>query len=113
MSHPRLENLDRFQNNPKEYRSNEESFVARGKHLNKIRDKINEIIDQHIEYHTGSLTDGAPTDAEIEAALGITAEQAGEGYAAYIKDTTGAGNIFFVITDGTNWWYNVLSPTLT
>ena len=112
MAHPELHRLNKFQNSPNQNKSKEDSFIARGYHLEIIREVLNNIIDQHSEYYEGTLTDGAPTNAEIEAIVG-TAEDNGEGFTAYIKDTTGAGNLFFVITDGTDWWYSSYSPTLT
>ncbi len=112
MSHPRLTRLEKFRNRKKDYKSDNESFIARGTHLNKIVDKINELVDEHAEYYSGPLTDGNPTTAEIEAVLGVTAEEAGEGFTAYIKDTTGAGAVFLVVTDGSSWYFEGLGAAL-
>ncbi len=57
-------------------------------------------------YFTGALTDGTPTNAEIVAILG-TAVSNGAGYKAVIKDSTGTGLIYFIATDGTNYYYTV------
>jgi hypothetical protein len=63
------------------------------------------------DLYSGSLTDGAPTDAQIEAAIGATAEELGAGFQGNIVDTDGAGNLFHVITDGTDWWFEILTAT--
>ena len=57
-------------------------------------------------YFTGSLTDGAPTNAEIVAILG-TAASVGAGYEAVIKDSDGSGLIYTITCDGTNFYYIV------
>jgi len=55
-------------------------------------------------YFTGSLTDGTPTDAQIDGILGTPASN-GAGFVARIKDTDGSGLIYEISTDGTNWYY--------
>lgn len=112
MSHPILNRLEKFQNRPNQNKTKDDSFIARGYHLELIREVVNNLVDQHPEYYTGSLTDNNPTDAEIEAIVG-TAEELGEGFTAYIKDTTGSGRLYLVITDGTDWFFQAYSPTLT
>lgn len=57
-------------------------------------------------YYTGSLTDGAPTDAEIDAIIGDTPANKGAGFKANIKDTDGTGLIYTVVSDGINWYYS-------
>jgi hypothetical protein len=55
-------------------------------------------------YFTGSLTDGAPTNAEIVAILG-TAASRGAGYTATIKDSDGTGLVYHIMCDGANYYY--------
>jgi hypothetical protein len=55
-------------------------------------------------YYSGSLTDGAPTDAELDAILGTPVSR-GAGFKASVKDTNGTGLIYLVVTDGTGWYY--------
>jgi hypothetical protein len=52
-----------------------------------------------------NLTDNTPTDAEITAAIGMTAAVAGKNYTRIIKDTNGSGLIYLCVSDGTNWMY--------
>lgn len=52
-----------------------------------------------------ALTDNTPTAAEITAAIGKTPSQAGKGYKVSLKDTSGSGLIYFVESDGTDWFY--------
>lgn len=55
-----------------------------------------------VNYYTGALTDGAPTNAEINT---IITAPTGAGYEAIIKDTTGSSKMYKVIYDGTGWHY--------
>ena len=61
---------------------------------------------------SGSLTDGAPTNAQIVAIIGKTAAQAGAGYTVTIKDTDGTSLLYRVESDGTNWFYHVTVKAL-
>ena len=54
---------------------------------------------------TGSLTDGAPTDAEIDAIVGDTPANMGAGWTVTILDSNGTGLLYRVESDGTNWIY--------
>jgi hypothetical protein len=54
---------------------------------------------------TGSLTDGAPTDAEIDSVTGTTPSAVGAGWAVTILDSDGSGLLYRVESDGTNWVY--------
>jgi hypothetical protein len=54
---------------------------------------------------TGALTDGAPTDAQLDTEFGFTAAQAGRGFRRTIRDTNGTGLLYIVESDGTNWFY--------
>lgn len=56
-------------------------------------------------YYSGSLTDGAPTDAELDAAIGSTPSGVGANRKFLVKDTDGTGLYYDVISDGSNWIY--------
>lgn len=60
-------------------------------------------------YQTGSLTDGAPTLSEINTILGSPSTKQA-GFTARIKDTNGSGLIYYLVTDGSNWYW--ISSTL-
>jgi hypothetical protein len=60
-------------------------------------------------YFTGSLTDGAPTNAEINA---IISNPSGAGYEAIIKDTDGTGSMYKVIYDGSGWHYTEFTASV-
>jgi len=60
---------------------------------------------------TGSLTDGAPTAAEINAILG-SAATAGAGYKVTVKDSDGSGLLYIIESDGTDWYYIVTTKAL-
>ena len=57
---------------------------------------------------SASLTDGAPTAAEINTATGLTPASAGAGYHRTIKDNNGTGLIYRIESDGTYWYYTVM-----
>ena len=61
---------------------------------------------------TGSLTDGTPTDAEIDAIVGDTPANMGAGWTVTIKDNDGSGLMYRVESDGTNWGYQALTVAL-
>jgi len=61
---------------------------------------------------TGSLTDGAPTDAEIDTVTGTTPSAVGAGWAVTIKDNDGTGLLYRIESDGTNWFYMVMTQAL-
>jgi len=61
---------------------------------------------------TAALTDGAPTDAEIDAATGLTPSTAGAGWQVTINDTDGTGLLYRIESDGTDWYYTVLTKAL-
>lgn len=56
---------------------------------------------------TGSLTDGAPTTAEINAITGLTPSISTAGFTIHILDSDGTGLIYDIISDGTSWQYIV------
>jgi hypothetical protein len=59
----------------------------------------------------GSLTDGMPTAAEINAIVG-TASDKKAGYQVTIKDSDGTGLLYKVESDGTDWYYIILTKAL-
>jgi len=61
---------------------------------------------------TGALTDGAPTDTEIDTITGLTPATAGAGWQCTIKDNTGSAVIYRVESDGTNWFYTVMTKAV-
>lgn len=60
----------------------------------------------------GNLTDGAPTAAEITGIVGKSAYDVGKGYQVTIKDTDGSGLLYKVESDGTDWFYTVMTKAL-
>lgn len=58
---------------------------------------------------TGSLTDGAPTDAQIDSATGTTPAAVGAGWKCTILDSDGSALIYIIVSDGTNWQYTALT----
>lgn len=56
-----------------------------------------------------ALTDDTPTDAEIDAATGLTPATAGPGYMTLISDSDGSGLLYRIFSDGTDWYYEALT----
>ena len=50
---------------------------------------------------TGALTDGVPTDTQLDTEFGFTPAQAGKGFRRTIRDTNGSGLLYIVESDGT------------
>lgn len=61
---------------------------------------------------TGSLTDGTPTDSEIDAITGTTPSAVGAGWSVTILDSDGTGLLYRIESDGTNWQYQILTVAL-
>lgn len=61
--------------------------------------------------YQGSVTDGIPTEAQINSIIG-TASSKGLGFKATIKDTDGSGLLYIVESDGTYWYYAVMTKSL-
>ena len=61
---------------------------------------------------SAALTDNTPTDAEIDTATGLTPITAGAGYQVTIKDNNGTGLLYKVESDGTDWYYIVMTKAL-
>jgi len=61
---------------------------------------------------TGSLTDGAPTDAEIDTVTDTTPATVGAGWSVTILDSDGTGLLYRIESDGTNWQYQILTIAL-
>lgn len=61
---------------------------------------------------SASLTDGAPTYVEINAALSTNPATAGSGARYLIKDSDGTALMYVVWSDGSDWWYEALTKAL-
>lgn len=61
---------------------------------------------------SGSMTDTTPTDGEIDAITSSTPAGVGTGWNAIMIDSDGAGGVYRVISDGTNWYYIQLTQAL-
>lgn len=61
---------------------------------------------------TAAVTDNTPTDAEIDAATGLTPATAGAGWQCTIKDSNGTGLLYRIESDGTDWFYTVMTKAL-
>jgi hypothetical protein len=61
---------------------------------------------------SATLTDNTPTNAEIDAATGLTPATAGAGYQITIKDSDGTGLLYRIESDGTDWFYTVMTKAL-
>ena len=57
--------------------------------------------------YAGSLTDGAPTEAELDALIGESAAAKGAGWSSIVSDTDGTALKYHVYSDGTSWLYSV------
>jgi len=54
---------------------------------------------------SGAMTDTAPTDAELDAITSSTPAGVGSGWTAIMVDSDGAGGVYRIVSDGTNWYY--------
>ena len=54
---------------------------------------------------SGAMTDGSPTDTEIDTITSSTPAGVGSGWTAVMLDSDGAGGVYRVISDGTSWYY--------
>ncbi len=61
---------------------------------------------------SAALTDGAPTDAQIDTATGATPSSAGSGWKRLILDSNGTELMYIIISDGTNWQYTAMTKAL-
>lgn len=52
-----------------------------------------------------------PTDAELDSAFGTPAT-VGAGFSAIVNDNNAATAVYFVTSDGTNWWYQLLTKAV-
>jgi hypothetical protein len=53
-------------------------------------------------------TSNPPTDAELDTEFGTPAT-VGAGFMALLDDNGGGANVYLVLSDGTNWWYQALA----
>jgi hypothetical protein len=56
---------------------------------------------------SAAITDGTPSDAEIDTATGLTPATAGAGWQCTIKDNSGSGLLYRIESDGAGWYYSV------
>jgi len=59
--------------------------------------------------YSAALTDGTPTDAQIDSATGTTPAAVGAGWQCTILDTDGSALIYLIVSDGANWQYSALT----
>jgi hypothetical protein len=61
---------------------------------------------------SAALTDGTPTDTEIDTATGLTPATAGAGWECWIKDNNGSGLVYRIYSDGSGWYWFVTTLAL-
>ena len=61
---------------------------------------------------SAALTDGAPTDTEIDTATGLIPSTAGAGFKVTIKDNNGSGLLYLIESSGTDWFYTVMTKAI-
>ncbi len=61
---------------------------------------------------SAALTDGTPTDSELDAATGSTPSGVGAGWQCFIKDSNGSGLVYRIYSDGTDWYYQAMTKAL-
>ena len=98
------------------------AVLVKGEHYNVLRDDVqaNETaiasnatnIASNAAQYSGALTDGAPTDAQLDAAIGSTPAAVGAGWRTTVVDTDGTALVYLVVSDGTSWWYTVLTAAV-
>ena len=52
-----------------------------------------------------------PTDAQLDAAFGTPAV-VGDGYIAILDDAGAGAAVWFIASDGTNWWHGALTKAV-
>ncbi len=120
-------------NNQSGFKAPDETVLVKGKFYNELRNDVETLENSSdtnaaaitinagniagntaaiIGQYSGALTDGAPTDAELDAAIGLTPATAGAGFRCTVIDTDGTALVYLVASDGTNWWYTVLTAAV-
>lgn len=61
---------------------------------------------------SAALTDNTPTDTEIDTATGLTPATATAGFHCTIKDSNGTGLLYRIESDGTDWFYTVMTKAV-
>jgi hypothetical protein len=82
--------------------------------VNQVIERVNDTIDADsviFNYNIGSLTDGTPTETEINTILGTPASKTA-GFTARIKDIDGTSLIYYLVTDGVSWYWIVSTLAL-
>jgi hypothetical protein len=80
--------------------------------LTQTTAEIQDILNGIQRQLSGSLTDGIPTVSEINSITGLTPITAGAGYQRTIKDTTGTGRLYRIESDGTDWYYTLMTKAV-
>ena len=110
-------------NNQAAVRTPDGAVLVKGKFYNELREDVlvNEtaiaangaaIGTLNPTQYSGALTDGAPTDAELDAAIGSTPAAVGAGWRTTVIDTDGTALVYDVVSDGTNWWYTAMTKAV-
>jgi len=60
------------------------------------------------KHSTANVTTPIPTDAELDSAFGTPAT-VGAGFTATLDDAGGGTAMYAVASDGTNWWYTLMT----
>lgn len=66
--------------------------------------------DPRVMVSTGNVS-SVPTDAELDAAFGTPAG-VGAGFIGLVDDAGAGTAVWLVASDGSNWWYELLSKAL-
>ena len=70
-----------------------------------------EVLETYQHPTSDANVSNPPTDAEIDAAFDTPAN-VGDGYAAFIDDNGAGANLWLVVSDGTNWWYQAFTKAV-
>lgn len=113
-------------NNQSNFKAPDEAVLVKGKFYNELRNDVQTIeaatganttgvaanAAAIVGQYSGALTDGVPTEAELNAAIGLTPVTAGAGFRCTVIDTDGTALVYLVVSDGTAWWYTALTAAL-
>jgi hypothetical protein len=97
------------------------AVLVKGEHYNVLRDDVavneaaiavNAAAIGAVVQYSGALTDGAPKAIELTAAIGLTPGLAGAGWQGTVLDVGGTALLYHVASDGTNWWYTVMTAAV-
>lgn len=106
--------LDTVNNGTAPGSGNGEILYTAFQKVNRAIVQLNDTIDADsviFNYKLGVLTDGIPTEAEINSVLGSPGSKS-PGWTARIKDTDGTGLVYYLVTDGVNWYWTSSTTAL-